>query len=39
VFFLIGFRNRLMVIADWAWSYLTFARSARIMQSPRRPDE
>ena len=39
VFFLIGFRNRLMVIADWAWSYLTFARSARIMQSPTRPDE
>lgn len=31
IFFLIGFRNRLMVMADWAWSYMTFARSARIV--------
>jgi NADH dehydrogenase len=31
IFFLIGFRNRLMVLADWAWSYMTFARTARIV--------
>jgi NADH dehydrogenase len=31
VFFLIGFRNRLMVLTDWAWSYFTFERYARIV--------
>jgi len=31
LFFLIGFRNRLLVIIDWAWSYLTFQRSARLI--------
>ncbi|MFZ1180378.1 MAG: NAD(P)/FAD-dependent oxidoreductase [Herbaspirillum sp.] len=33
VYFLIGFRNRLVVMSDWAWAYLTFKRSARIMSS------
>lgn len=33
VYFLIGFRNRLMVMSDWAWSYLTFKRSARVISS------
>lgn len=31
VFFLIGFRNRLIVLIDWAWAYLTYSRSARII--------
>ena len=31
IYFLIGFRNRLMVLADWAWSYMTFARNARVI--------
>ena len=31
IYFLIGFRNRLMVLADWAWSYMTFARTARVV--------
>lgn len=31
VYFLIGFRNRLMVMMDWAWAYLTFKRSARVI--------
>jgi NADH dehydrogenase len=31
VYFLIGFRNRLLVMMDWAWAYLTFERSARIV--------
>ena len=28
VLFLIGFRNRLLVMIQWAWSYLTYERSA-----------
>jgi NADH:ubiquinone reductase (H+-translocating) len=31
VFFLIGFRNRLLVMIQWAWSYLTFERGARLI--------
>ncbi|WP_050468367.1 NAD(P)/FAD-dependent oxidoreductase [Herbaspirillum chlorophenolicum] len=33
VYFLIGFRNRVMVMSDWAWAYLTFKRSARVISS------
>lgn len=29
-FFLIGFRNRALVMGEWAWSYFTFKRSARV---------
>ena len=40
LFFLIGFRNRLVVLTDWAWSYWTYQRTARILGadavSPRR---
>jgi len=28
IFFLIGFRNRLIVLIQWAWSYLTYERGA-----------
>jgi NADH dehydrogenase len=31
IFFLIGFRNRLAVMFDWAWSYFTYNRSARLI--------
>jgi NADH dehydrogenase len=31
IFFLIGFRNRLVVMTDWAWSYLTHQRFARLI--------
>jgi NADH:ubiquinone reductase (H+-translocating) len=31
VFFLIGFRNRLIVLFQWAWSYLTYERGARLI--------
>lgn len=31
IFFLIGFRNRLSVIAAWAWTYFTFTRGARLI--------
>lgn len=31
VYFLIGFRNRLVVLMDWAWAYWSFARYARVI--------
>lgn len=31
IFFLIGFRNRLIVLMQWAWSYFTFERGARLI--------
>jgi NADH dehydrogenase len=31
VFFLIGFKNRAFVIADWMWSYFTYQRGARLI--------
>lgn len=31
VWFLIGWRNRLVVSLNWAWSYLTFQRGARLI--------
>ena len=31
IFFLIGFRNRLVVMAEWIWSYFTYQRHARII--------
>jgi NADH:ubiquinone reductase (H+-translocating) len=34
VFFLIGFRNRFSVLVNWAWSYVTYQRSARIVLGP-----
>jgi len=37
IFFLIGFRNRLVVLIDWAWAYWTFERSARVVDKGARP--
>jgi NADH dehydrogenase len=34
IFFLIGFRNRLVVMIQWAWSYFTFDRGARLITEP-----
>jgi NADH dehydrogenase len=31
IYFLIDFRNRLVVMFDWAWAYWTFERYARIV--------
>lgn len=31
IFFLIGFRNRILVMTQWAWSYLTYERGARLI--------
>ena len=29
--YLIGFRNRLLVLIEWGWSYVTYARGARLI--------
>jgi len=31
IYFLIGFRNRLVVMLNWAWNFLTFRRGARLI--------
>jgi NADH dehydrogenase len=31
IYFLIGFRSRIIVTLDWLWAYLTFRRGARII--------
>jgi NADH dehydrogenase len=31
IFFLIGFRNRVAVILDWLWQYVTWQRGARLI--------
>ncbi len=33
IFFLIGFKNRVAVLLQWAWSYLTYKRGARLIVS------
>jgi NADH dehydrogenase len=41
IYFLIGFRSRLIVLINWAWAYFTYARGARIIlgsESERDPD-
>jgi len=37
IYFLIGFRNRLIVMVDWAWAYFTYERSARVVAEPLAP--
>ncbi len=31
IYYLIGFRNRLVIAIDWLWSYLTYQRGARLI--------
>jgi NADH:ubiquinone reductase (H+-translocating) len=31
IYFLIGFRNRLAVVLNWGWNYITFQRGARLI--------
>ena len=44
IYYLTGFRNRLLVVLQWAWSFLTFRRGARLIVSkqwkfgPRKDD-
>ena len=37
VFFLIGFRNRVLVLLQWAWSYVTYSRGARLITEEVHP--
>jgi NADH:ubiquinone reductase (H+-translocating) len=37
IFFLIGFRNRLVVLIDWAWAYWSYRRNARIIVGHAQP--
>ncbi len=36
IMFLIGFRNRILVMIQWAWSYLTYERGARLITGESR---
>jgi NADH dehydrogenase len=31
IMYLIGFRNRMVVLVDWAWAYLTWQRGVRLI--------
>jgi NADH:quinone reductase (non-electrogenic) len=37
IFWLIGFRNRLAVFSEWAWSYLTLQRRVRLITGEKLP--
>ena len=37
ILWLIGFRNRFLVMIEWAWAYLRFERSARLITGASRP--
>jgi NADH dehydrogenase len=37
IFFLVGFRNRVFVMINWMWSWLTFQRGARLITGPVGP--
>lgn len=34
IYFLIGFKNRLVVALNWIWNYVTFQRGARLITGP-----
>ena len=31
IYYLVGFKNRLFVVLQWAWAYWTFRRGARLI--------
>jgi len=35
IYYLTGFRNRLLVVLQWAWSYMTWGRGARLIMGDR----
>jgi NADH dehydrogenase len=39
IFYLVGFENRLLVLVQWAWSYLSYERGARLITGPWHADE
>jgi NADH dehydrogenase len=34
IYFLVGFKNRLFVVIQWAWAYLSYGRGARLIVNP-----
>lgn len=38
IMYLIGFRNRLTVLIEWAYAYFTYQRGVRLITEPPRPD-
>ena len=36
ILYLIGFRNRFLVVFEWAWAYFTYQRGARLITGPWR---
>ena len=38
IFWLIGFRNRIAVLSEWAWSYITFQRRVRLITGTKDHD-
>ena len=38
IFYLIGFRNRLLVLLEWGWAYLTYQRGMRLITGESRLD-
>jgi NADH dehydrogenase len=40
IFFLIGFRNRVRVMMEWMWYYITFKPGARLLyEQPSHPSQ
>jgi NADH dehydrogenase len=39
IFYLIGFRSRVLVMFEWAWSYITLSRGARVITGEWKPGE
>ena len=38
IFWLIGFRNRIAVMSEWAWAYVTQQRRVRLITGDRKPE-
>jgi NADH dehydrogenase len=39
IYYLTGFKNRLLVVLQWAWSYITFGRGARLIVGGENEDD
>jgi NADH dehydrogenase len=39
IMLLVGFRNRLSVLVQWAYSYFTYQRGVRLITNPERLEE
>jgi NADH dehydrogenase len=38
IWYLVGFRNRFIVVFNWAWSYITYKRGARLITGEAAPE-